>query len=150
MAHIEKSITIQAPVEKVFSYMLEPANYLEFWPSLVAVKDINRKDDSRIGDTFGWVYKMAGLHLEGKSERVNVVPNRVIETRETGLIESDFLWEFEAQDGGTRVNVSLNYAPHPSVFERLAEPVVHRINEHEVDALLKNLKARMEHSHGLS
>ncbi len=145
MAHIEKSITIQAPVEKVFNYMLEPSNYPEFWPSLVAVKDIKKKDESRIGDTFDWIYKMAGLHLEGKSERVNVIPNRVIETRETGHVESDFLWEFESENGETKLRVTLNYAPHPTVFERLAEPVVHKINEHEMEVLLKNLKARMEH-----
>ena len=39
-ARIEKTITINAPVEKIFSYVEEPTNLLEYWPSMVEVKDV--------------------------------------------------------------------------------------------------------------
>ena len=40
MAKIEKTITINAPVEKVFGYVSEPTNLPEIWPSLVEVTDV--------------------------------------------------------------------------------------------------------------
>jgi uncharacterized protein YndB with AHSA1/START domain len=42
VAKVEKTIAINAPIEKVFAYVDEPANLLEVWPSLVDVKDVER------------------------------------------------------------------------------------------------------------
>jgi len=42
MAKSEKTITINAPVEKVFSYIEGGTNLPEIWPSLVEVTDVQR------------------------------------------------------------------------------------------------------------
>jgi uncharacterized protein YndB with AHSA1/START domain len=42
MAKMERTIHINAPVEKVFGYMTEPTNLPEIWPSLVEVKDVKQ------------------------------------------------------------------------------------------------------------
>ena len=42
MAKVKRSITINAPVEKVFGYWEEPTNRPEVWPSFVEVKDVQR------------------------------------------------------------------------------------------------------------
>ena len=40
MTKVERSITIKAPVEKVFSYISSPNNQLEWLPSITEVRDI--------------------------------------------------------------------------------------------------------------
>ena len=39
MAKVEKEVIINAPLEKVFSYVSEPGNLLEFWPSLIEIEE---------------------------------------------------------------------------------------------------------------
>jgi len=66
MAKTVKSITIKAPVEKVFDYLSEPTSLPEIWPSLVEIKDVQKLPSG--GNRNRWVYKMAGIRLEGTSE----------------------------------------------------------------------------------
>ena len=66
MAKTVKTITIKAPVEKVYDYISEPTNLPEIWPSLVEVKDVQKLPSG--GTKERWVYKMAGIRLEGTSE----------------------------------------------------------------------------------
>ena len=40
MAKLQKSITINAPVEKVFGYLSDPNNLPEIWPSMVEIEPI--------------------------------------------------------------------------------------------------------------
>ena len=43
MARLIKSISINAPVEKVFDYVAEVTNRPEFWPSLIEITDVDRQ-----------------------------------------------------------------------------------------------------------
>ena len=52
MAKLVKSVTIHAPVDKVFNYMTEPANLLEIWPSMVEVTNARREPDG--SHSFQW------------------------------------------------------------------------------------------------
>ena len=75
MVKAVKTITIKAPVEKVFDYLSEPTNLPEIWPSLVEIKDVQKLPSG--GNRNRWVYKMAGIRLEGtsESEDTECVPN---------------------------------------------------------------------------
>jgi uncharacterized membrane protein len=44
MAKLEKSVTINAPVEKVFSYVGDPQNQLEWLPGITEVRDSESLD----------------------------------------------------------------------------------------------------------
>jgi uncharacterized membrane protein len=59
MAKLTKSIIINAPVEKVFSYGSDSTNLPEIWPSLVEIKDVKHLPHRRTTDS--WTYKMAGM-----------------------------------------------------------------------------------------
>ncbi len=67
MATITKSIVIEAPVTKVFSYLDEPVNLPEIWPSMVEVDDVATLPTG--GYRFHWIYKMAGMRFEGDARR---------------------------------------------------------------------------------
>ena len=142
MAKLERTITIVAPVEKVFAFMGEPVNLPEIWPSMVEVKDIVPSPAG--GYNFGWVYKMAGMRIEGASENTQNIPNQLVVTRSKKGIESTFKWTYKPEAGGTRLTVEVEYIIPVPLLGKLAEAVIVKLNEHEADTLLANLKARME------
>lgn len=138
MSTIHKTVEIRAPVAQVFSYLAQPEHLPEIWPNLVEVSQVEHTADG--GHRFGWIYKMAGLRLHGHSSTVAIEPNhRLVDRSDKGL-PNTFTWTYEPRDGATHLTLDVEYeAPF-----RLAEPVLRRINERDADALLANLKAKME------
>jgi len=142
MAKVEQSVVIHAPVEKIFGFAADPAHLPEFWPSMIEVKDVQPLPNG--GHRFRWVYQMAGMRFEGTSEDVEYVPNQRIVQKSRGGIESTVTWTFLSETGGTRVTFLAEYSVPVPLLGRLAEVAIVKVNEHETEALLANLKARTE------
>ena len=142
MAKVKRTITINAPVDKVFGYWEEPSNRPEVWPSLVEIKDVRRLPSG--GHSMRWVYKMAGVRLEGTTETTEYVANQRIVEKTKGGLESTLTWTFQPEDGGTKMTSEVEYKVPIPVLGKLAEAVIVKLNEHDADAVLANLKARME------
>ena len=141
MVKTVKSITIKAPVEKVFDYISEPTNLPEIWPSVVEIKDVQKLPSG--SNRNRWVYKMAGIRLEGTSEN-EYVPNQRIVTKTKGGVESTITWMFQPEAGGTKVTFGGEYTVPIPVLGKLAEAIIVKMNEHEAELILANLKVRME------
>lgn len=142
MAHLTKSVEIQAPVSKVYEFMTEPTNLPEIWPSMVEITDIKRPPDGTL--SYHWKYKMAGMMFEGDSQTEEVIPEqRVVVTNVSG-IPSRFVWTYQPKNGGTQLTVDIEYTIPVPVLGRLAEAAIVKMNDREADALLANLKTIME------
>jgi len=142
MAKGEKTITINAPVEKVFEYVDEPTNLLEIWPSMVEVKNVKRLPNG--GTSFEWVYKMAGMRFKGTNEDTEYVPNQRVVSKTKGGIKSTLIWTFQPEDGRTKLTVEVEYIVPIPLIGKLAEAIIIKQNERETESLLANLKDRME------
>ena len=142
MATIKSSITINAPVEKVFEYGSKPENMPEVWPSMIEVKNIKELPNG--GYSYDFVYKMAGIRLTGSSEDTEVVPNERVVSISTGGIESTITWTFEPEGGGTKLTTLAEYKIPVPLLGKIAEAFIVKMNENEVDTIMANLKARME------
>ena len=139
----ETTIIINAPVEKVFSYLQdEPTNLLEIWPSMVDVKDVQQLPHG--GTSFRWAYRMAGIRFEGTSEDIEYVANQRVVTKTKGGIEATYTWTFQPEDGGTKMTVVTEWTVPIPVLGKLAEALIVRQQEREFDLVLANLKDRME------
>ena len=143
MAKVERSIIINAPVEKVFAYIEDPTLNPEWLPSVMEVKDVTLTEEG-VGSHFRWVYKLAGLLFEGESTTTEHIPNRRIVTQSKGGIVSTWTWTVQPHDGGTKANLVVEYTIPVPVLGKLAEPLVLRLNEREADLAMANIKARME------
>ena len=142
MAKMEKSVFVRAPVEVVFGYMDQPTTLLDIWPSLMEAWDVERLPKG--GKQWRWAYKMAGLRYEGASEDLEWVENQRVVSKTVGGIESTFIWTYEPEADGTRVSVEVEYVIPIPVLGKIAEAVVVKLNENDIDALLSNLQERME------
>ena len=142
MATIEKSTVIAAPAEQVFSFISEPTNLPEIWPSLVAVHDIAPAANG--GSDFKWTYKMAGIRLEGASTTIEFTSPRRLVVEIKGGISSTTTWSLEPDGNGTRVILHVDLTVPGKLFGKLAEPLVMRENSKEAEVILANLKKRLE------
>jgi uncharacterized membrane protein len=143
MVMMSRSVEIDAPVEKVFSFLTKPENLLEIWPSMVEISNAQSAPDG--SHSFDWVYKMGGLRFHGRAESTAAEKNkRVVSKNEKG-IPSTFEYLYEAIGNKTRLTLNVDYSLPSQLLTKLAEPVLRRINENEAETLLSNLKIRMEH-----
>lgn len=141
MQKIEKSIDINASVDRVFSYIEDPNNQLEWMTSLMNVRNISGEG---AGLQFEWTYKMAGISLDGKSVRTEHVAHERLVSKSKGGIESTFDFVLAPQDGGTRVNLTIEYEIPIPVLGKLAEKLVANRNERETELNLQNIKENCE------
>jgi len=142
LAKLEKSININAPAAKIFEYVNVPTNLPEIWPSMLEAKDVEPLPNG--GNSFHWVYKMAGMRSKGTSANTVVVANERSVSETKGGIESRIVWMFEPEGGGTKVTFRGEYTVPVPLLGKLAESFIVRQNEHEAGVILANPKARME------
>ncbi len=143
MPKVERSVTINAPVKKVFDYIANPENQPEWLPGSVEVKDINLTEE-RVGSTYKYVYKLAGIRLEGEDITEEFIPNKRIVTRSEGGIESRWTYTFEPYNDGTKAGVSVEYTIPIPVLGKLAEAIALKLIEREADHAMANMKDIME------
>ena len=143
MAKIERSITIHVPVEKVFAYMDDPMSNPEWLPGMLEVKDVT-VTEQKVGTHYRWVYKMAGLRFEGESTITEHIPNERIVSQSKAGIASTWIWTFVPDDGGTKMNLVLEYTVPIPVLGKLAEALVLKQNQRNADVAMVNIKAKME------
>lgn len=142
MPKLYKTVVIQAPVEKVFAYVDKPAHLPEIWPSLFEVKDIETFPDG--GYRFTWFYNLAGKRIKGETATYErVVDKRLVEKAE-GDMQSMFTWTFYGENGKTKIDFEADYELPKELFATADEAFVMRFNEHEAEAVLANLKTKLE------
>ncbi len=143
MEKIKRTVFIEVPPAKVFGYLMDPKNLPEIWPSMVEVSNVKTKSGGKAG-TNDFTYKMAGVKFHGRAEFTDVEHGRLIEWKSEGGIKSTIRWTMEPHGTGTDLIDEVEYEMPATLLTRLAAPFVRRINEHEADSCVKNLKVRME------
>jgi uncharacterized membrane protein len=143
MPRIDKEIMINAPLHKIFEFMSKPSNLPLIWPSLIEVKD--EKQLPAGGYSFRWVYKMAGMRLEGPGEYIEYVPNQWLIVRTEGALRCVITATVRAKtQRQTKVTMSFDYNLPSPLINWLTGNIIIKMNEQEAELILANLKATME------
>jgi len=143
MPKIERSVTINAPVKKIFDYIADPKLQVEWLPGMIEVKDIKSTKEV-VGSTYKFSYKVAGMRFEGEDIVEEYIPNKKMVTRSKGGIESSWTWNFEPYNDKTKVEVIVEYKVPIPVLGKIAEALVLKQNQREADHALANIKDKME------
>jgi uncharacterized membrane protein len=142
MVSLTKSVVVHAPVDKVCAYLDDPMHLPEIWPSLIEIKDVHSLPNG--GHSNRWTYKMAGIRFEGTSEDVEHVANERIVSQTKGGIDSTQTWMVQPEGDDTKVTFSIDYTVPIPVLGKLAEAAILKLNDHEGDVIMANLKAVLE------
>src|SRR2546421_11637555 len=104
MAHVEKSIEVQRPVDQVYAQWTQFEEFPEFMEN---VDEVRQLDDKHLE----WKAKVAGIERRWKAEIVDQKPNKVIAWRSISGDQNDGKVEFQAIDGRTMVKLVVDYEP---------------------------------------
>jgi uncharacterized protein YndB with AHSA1/START domain len=127
MPILEKEITVDAPVERVFEFVDSPKNLPQIWPGLFEIRDVSVLPNG--GHKFYWLYNMAGKQIKGTVETLEHVYNQRIVDKTTGDMESVITWTFSGSNGKTKVKFAAEYPTPLPFFAKKDEPFVLRLNE---------------------
>ena len=141
MAKVERTVKIEAPVKKIFAYITDPNNGLEFVPGMTDIRNIQGLG---VGQTNDWTYKMLGISINGKSEVIDYKQNERYVTKSSGGIVSIWTWTVKSENSGTRLNLLVDYQIPVPVLGGLGERLILRQNEREADLAMATLKDRLE------
>ena len=142
MVTLSRSITIRARVDDVFRFLEDKAPFPEFLPKMIEVSEI--LDLHNGGKHYHWTQKMAGLRFEGEGSRFEPILNKkLVSKNETGT-GSTITWLMEGHGDDTDLTFQADYKISVPVLGGLAEKVVLKLNEHEADTMLANLKTLIE------
>jgi uncharacterized membrane protein len=140
---ITRDIRVATPVDRVFNFLVDPNNLPEIWPNIIEVKNVKKSKDNA-GFNFNWSYKMSGLPFEGKCETIEYNPYERFVVKSNQGLDSTITWRFQPSGQETHVTLKFEYQIPSSLLKRIQEDVVIQENEHEVQALLQNIKSRLE------
>jgi carbon monoxide dehydrogenase subunit G len=141
MATIANSIHIEAPVDNVFAYVTDPMKLVEWMVGIMEVKDVT---GSGVGQHYHWKYKMVGIPLQGESTISEHVPNERSVVDSKGGATSHFTFTFAPDEGGTKLDLDIDYTIPLPVLGKPAEKLVLNRNRREIEMSMENVKERME------
>jgi uncharacterized membrane protein len=142
MARVEASVEINRPVEEVFAFGSNPENDTQ-WES--GILEVEQTSDGPIGvgATLRGVDHFLGQRIEWASEVTEYQPHRRVDyTIAAGPLHLEQSCTFEPVEGGTRV--TLVYEGEAEGFFKLAEPIVVRMFQRQIEGNLANLKDILE------
>jgi uncharacterized membrane protein len=140
---VEHSVTVDRPVEEVWAFMDDLANY----PKWVAgLSEIRQTTDGpkRVGTRMVWIYMFLGKHLEMMTEVIEFEPNRTFAAlMSAGPVRLRGSWKYEPLDGEhTRITTLLD-GETGGVFT-MADPLVGRALHRQMEASYGTLKDLLE------
>jgi uncharacterized protein YndB with AHSA1/START domain len=143
MKTILQDIRVDTSVDRVFDFLTDPHHLPEIWPNIIEVKNVKRSKNNE-SFNFGWTYTMSGVQFESKCETIEYVPYERLVFKSSKDLDSTITWRFQPTGQQTQVTLRFEYQIPSSLLKRVKEEIVILENEHEGDAMLQNLRSRLE------
>jgi uncharacterized protein YndB with AHSA1/START domain len=144
MPRVDNEVIINAPVQKIYSYVSQPSNMQQIWPSLMEIN--NEKLLANGGYSYRWKYKMSGIMLTGTGECIEIKPNLLLISKNVGDFDSIVTFTFQSTDIRTRISLTFDYKLPFRLSNQLTENIILKMNAKEAGLILDNLRIRLEES----
>jgi uncharacterized membrane protein len=144
MATVDHTFSVEAPPAVVFAYLTD-LEHAAVWQSSLLEAGLTPDGPVRAGTEIHEIRKFLGLKIESVVEVTDFEPNRKFGGRvRFGPIPWAFHYTFEDAGGSTRV--ASHMEGEPGGFFRVAEPLVVRTVQRQVQNDLSTLKELVESS----
>jgi uncharacterized membrane protein len=142
---VQKTITINAPIERVFSYFTE----WEYWPNWMShVREVRTTGNDGNGLRTHWVVDgPAGIPVEWDAITTKLIPNQELAWKsvEGAAVEHAGIIRFvPTVDGATTVDVKMSYNPPVGAMGHVVAALFGRDPKHQLDDDLARLKTTIE------
>ena len=139
----ERSIHIDAPVEKVFDYVKDPKNQWDAYEQqgkvTLAEKEITA--DAGEGSTWSWHSHMLFIPIHGTMTRQVYVPNeRIADHSTTGVT---WTYTFEPDESGTTLTMEVEVSSPVPFLDKIEDQLAWN-RDRDLDTWLGNFKKAIE------
>lgn len=136
VGRVEEQIHIDISAQKVMATLLDVRSADKWTPNLKRVTNVRGQG---VGCSYQWEYKIGKWpSIRGETEIVNVTNSEFI-MKTTGAILSTWIWTLYPSNGGTDLQVVVEYSV-PGIFGGLVD----RINQKTAPETLQSLKVWLE------
>ena len=143
MSTLTRSVTIDAPVEKVFDLAMDVG---KLWPCSpdVAVRDVELTPDGVGTKARIWTHGL-GVHFEGSIEYTEVVrPERIVAHVAFGPEKPLWVFTFEPADAGTKMTGQGQWQVKAPAVGKTLEAWMAKSHEGFLETMLGNFKELVE------
>lgn len=143
MATLTRSVTIDAPTEKVFDLALDVGKFWTCSPE-VALRDVKLTPDGVGTRAELWTHGF-GVHFQGHIEYTEVTrPERIVAQVAFGPEKPVWVFTFEPADGGTQMTGQGEWHAKVPAVGKAFEEWMAKSHRSFLEALLDNFKALAE------
>lgn len=140
----KKSVHVDAPVEKVFDYVKDPAHFYAAMPAGKHEKNVlgNVKvAPEGVGTTYEWTAREFGIKVSGVMTRDEYVVNeRIVDRSSTGPI---WTWTFEPDGAGTTLTLAYEYSTRIPLVDKVVDKIAWNADEY-LETMLAVYKEAVE------
>jgi uncharacterized protein YndB with AHSA1/START domain len=139
MPKAESSVTINAPIEKVWEALVDPEKQVQYAP-IAGVSNIKGKPGEK-GSSADFEYHLLGLKLTEHDTVVEVEkPTKVVSQAE-GSIPSTFTWVLRQEGPAVKVDVHVDYSVPGGILGKIANQLlIERMNQRNLESMTHGLK----------
>jgi uncharacterized protein YndB with AHSA1/START domain len=142
MAIFENNITIQAPVDKVFNYITNPINRVEW---LRRVTDVRNIVGNGKGQKWEYTYKMPGRTINGTIEVIEYIPNQRYAHKSSSGFARTWTYDFSTENKSTHLNILVEMVSFTiPLVGKIIEKQMIRQSKREAEQAVINIKNRLE------
>jgi uncharacterized protein YndB with AHSA1/START domain len=138
------SVRVNAPVEKVFDYVKDPAHFLGAFPHQedLVMGNVTMAPEG-VGTTYEWTDRELGIKISGVSTRAEYVVNhRIVDKSSTGPV---WTWTFEPDGSGTTLTLMYEYSSKIPLVDKVVDAVMWH-PDRDLPNVLAVIKERVEAS----
>lgn len=141
MIVVTDSIVVNAPRERVFAYVTDPATMAEWMPFVMEIEGIVGSGE---GQQYEWTSKLVGILYHGEVVVVEHVPNELSVHQSIGAVHSTTTFRTETADEFTKLVLELAYEVPLPVLGKLAEHAIGRRGARALATALIDVKEILE------
>ena len=144
MATLTRSVTVKAPVEKVFDYAMDVRNLWSFPGEALALADVTLTPEGVGTSARIWTHWL-GFHIEGGLEYTEVVrPEKIVVEVGFAVEHPTWTFTFKPFHGGTKVTGKGEWHVSAPIVGKRFEKMAVKEHEPFLESMLANLKAGVE------
>lgn len=144
MAEYRITVHIDRKPDEVFAALIDPA-IQTVWQSGLQEFSADWQDPPEVGDRVRGVVKVAGKRIRWEVETTEVQrPSRIAFRSVEAPFSYEMAYVLVERDGATELSLEGRSGSLGGFFGKLADPVVARMYERDMESNLRNLKALLQ------
>ena len=140
MPRVETSVTINAPIEKVFHTIIEP-EFTPKWSSGISEVTNIKGDPEEKGSSTDLAYHVLGMKFTQHMVTSEIEKPRKVIYQMTGGFPGTFEFALEPQGQATKVDIRIDYSVPGGIIGKIANQLLlERMNRKNIESSAEGLK----------